>query len=333
MTDPVARPTPPSASPARSLAHLGVVLVTGTALLAAGDALPPPPLSWRGLPRWLDAREPAAAAASVLRCVALVAVAYLAVLTGLGLLSRLDPRAAQVSRRLPRWLGRRVVERAVGVSLATGIGVALAPTAAMAEPAPASSTVTTEVPRDEPVDAPAERALMIPLPEDAVTDPDAQNDPRTADTTASDQGDPAPATGEATVTMISVDEDQAPAEPTNPAPSEGPGPTTTPPTSDPAIPVPTQHADGEDGTVDPAEASGGTTHDTSTWQVALGDHLWAIAAETLADAEVAHDDDAVLAYWIRLVDTNRDRLVDPDNPDLVYPGQELRLPAINVGSG
>jgi hypothetical protein len=31
-------------------------------------------------------------------------------------------------------------------------------------------------------------------------------------------------------------------------------------------------------------------------------------------------------YWRRLIDTNRDRLVDPGNPDLLVPGQELVLP-------
>jgi nucleoid-associated protein YgaU len=31
-------------------------------------------------------------------------------------------------------------------------------------------------------------------------------------------------------------------------------------------------------------------------------------------------------YWRRLIDANRDRLVDPGNPDLLLPGQELVLP-------
>jgi nucleoid-associated protein YgaU len=34
----------------------------------------------------------------------------------------------------------------------------------------------------------------------------------------------------------------------------------------------------------------------------------------------------VARYWVVLVEANRDRLVDPTNPDLIYPNQVLRLP-------
>lgn len=58
-----------------------------------------------------------------------------------------------------------------------------------------------------------------------------------------------------------------------------------------------------------------------------GDSLWSIAEETLADAGGGEPDDrAVERYWRRLVDTNRSTLVDPGNPDLIYPGQTVVLP-------
>ena len=58
-----------------------------------------------------------------------------------------------------------------------------------------------------------------------------------------------------------------------------------------------------------------------------GDHLWSIAerevtlriGSDVTDAEVAR-------YWFRLIEANRDRLVDPDDTDLILPGQELVLP-------
>ena len=58
-----------------------------------------------------------------------------------------------------------------------------------------------------------------------------------------------------------------------------------------------------------------------------GDHLWSIAEREVSlrigsdatDAEVAR-------YWFRLIEANRDRLVDPDDTDLILPGQELILP-------
>jgi len=54
--------------------------------------------------------------------------------------------------------------------------------------------------------------------------------------------------------------------------------------------------------------------------------FWSIAAEALADAGHPSDDASVGRYWRRLIDANRGRLVVPDNPDLLLPGQVLLLP-------
>lgn len=54
-----------------------------------------------------------------------------------------------------------------------------------------------------------------------------------------------------------------------------------------------------------------------------GEHFWSIAEQVVADRSLA---EPVGWYWRRLVDANRDRLVDPDDPDLLHPGQELVLP-------
>jgi hypothetical protein len=62
--------------------------------------------------------------------------------------------------------------------------------------------------------------------------------------------------------------------------------------------------------------------------VEVGDSLWSIAVDRLAEGRgVPPSDREVVAYWRRLIDQNRSRLVDPDNPDLIYPGQTLTLPA------
>jgi hypothetical protein len=57
--------------------------------------------------------------------------------------------------------------------------------------------------------------------------------------------------------------------------------------------------------------------------VAPGEHFWSIAERTVAErgSSVTVDD-----YWRLLVEVNRDRLADPDDPDLIYPGQVLVLP-------
>ena len=71
---------------------------------------------------------------------------------------------------------------------------------------------------------------------------------------------------------------------------------------------------------DPATADPGP----ETWIVEAGDHLWAIAAETVADRTGHTDDESVGAYWQRLIEANRH--VVGDDPDLIHPGQIIELP-------
>lgn len=71
-----------------------------------------------------------------------------------------------------------------------------------------------------------------------------------------------------------------------------------------------------------------------TWTVSTGDHLWSISLRSLAVAWGREPTDAeVDPYWRAVVDANRARLVDPANPDLIYAGQELVLPAITGDPG
>lgn len=67
----------------------------------------------------------------------------------------------------------------------------------------------------------------------------------------------------------------------------------------------------------------------STWTIERGDHLWAIASETLADAwQRQPADSEVVPYWRDLIEQNRARLVDPTDPDYVLPGQVMHLPPV-----
>lgn len=63
-------------------------------------------------------------------------------------------------------------------------------------------------------------------------------------------------------------------------------------------------------------------------QVHPGEHLWSIAAQILEEAGGPATDDEVATYWRRLVGANLDRLADPANPDLIFPGQLLAVPAL-----
>jgi hypothetical protein len=76
----------------------------------------------------------------------------------------------------------------------------------------------------------------------------------------------------------------------------------------------------------PARATRESAAAPRSWTVEAGDSFWSIAAETLAEAGQAPTDRRVIGYWRRLVEANRGRLLDPGNPDLLVPGQELAVP-------
>ena len=71
---------------------------------------------------------------------------------------------------------------------------------------------------------------------------------------------------------------------------------------------------------------------TETWVVEPGDSLWSIATSHFTDVYGTPAADAdVIAMWRRLIDLNRDRLVDPDQPDLIFADQVFELPAVETG--
>ncbi|RZV42267.1 MAG: hypothetical protein EX269_15140 [Acidimicrobiales bacterium] len=68
--------------------------------------------------------------------------------------------------------------------------------------------------------------------------------------------------------------------------------------------------------------------DADIWDVASGENFWLIASETLEE-HLGRDDleDAEIAvYWRQLIAANEDRLIEPGNPDLLLPGQQLVIP-------
>jgi len=65
------------------------------------------------------------------------------------------------------------------------------------------------------------------------------------------------------------------------------------------------------------------------WITEPGDHLWRIAAETLAEEGGSEPSAAEIdRYWRDLVAHNRSRLLDSANPDFIVPGQPFELPPI-----
>jgi nucleoid-associated protein YgaU len=64
--------------------------------------------------------------------------------------------------------------------------------------------------------------------------------------------------------------------------------------------------------------------------VVAGENLWTIARDHLARARSGADEPTtreVAAYWLRVVEANRNRLRSGD-PDLIYPGERTVLPPV-----
>lgn len=83
------------------------------------------------------------------------------------------------------------------------------------------------------------------------------------------------------------------------------------------------------GAGDDAEdvAAGEVETREATWEVRPGDHFWSVAEQVLERAwgRVPVERE-IVDYWRQLVERNRAELVDPSDPDLIYPGQVLELP-------
>lgn len=72
------------------------------------------------------------------------------------------------------------------------------------------------------------------------------------------------------------------------------------------------------------EASPEMTDDE--WLVGPGDSFWAIAEEVLNERPTPPDDTAIAQYCRHLIAANHNRLAQPAQPDLLFPGQLLTLP-------
>ena len=64
--------------------------------------------------------------------------------------------------------------------------------------------------------------------------------------------------------------------------------------------------------------------------VGPGDSLWRLAEARVEDS-LGHPatPSEIGPYWLGVVEANQDRLVDPGDPDLIFSGQRVRLPAID----
>jgi hypothetical protein len=128
--------------------------------------------------------------------------------------------------------------------------------------------------------------------------------------------------------LAAVDEGGDPAHPRTSLPWAAEPDLDPPPAEPPGDLPPLPARPAHDPTAPPAGSGGGPPGSAvGTVVVQPGDHLWGLAAQALArDLGRAPAETEIAPYWRTVVAANRDRLVDPDNPDLILPGQEMVLP-------
>jgi hypothetical protein len=71
---------------------------------------------------------------------------------------------------------------------------------------------------------------------------------------------------------------------------------------------------------------------SKVYEVVAGDNLWTIAARHATAALPDHEVDTatIAVYWRRVIEANTPRLRSGD-PNLIYPGESIQLPAIGQG--
>ena len=331
----------------RAVGTVALALIAGAALAAAGKALPLPPVGDPGrLGSWWTDRGPAVAAFSVMRLAGLIGAGYLALVGSVALLGALTRWRWTLS--LSRWMARPALTRfLVGGSLVAALS---APAEAVAHPA-SMLAVTDTGPAATPANASSGLAVTDTGPatmrtRTAVEAASAEftiadtgpggTQPLTTqamaggftDTVASPEamrsGLAEAGTG---LTIADIGPSRALMSPTAMTGADNPAAAawitrTGSDFGDPGAATSTvDHQLAEMQTAeDPTLADTGP----ETWIVEAGDHLWAIAAETVADRTGHTDDESVGAYWQRLIEANRH--VVGDDPDLIHPGQIIELP-------
>lgn len=82
----------------------------------------------------------------------------------------------------------------------------------------------------------------------------------------------------------------------------------------------------------PPDPIGRTDPTGGTHLVVAGDNLWTIARDRLTSTSEDGSDARVARYWRRVVEDNVGRLRSGD-PDLIHPGETVRLPPVEDRSG
>jgi nucleoid-associated protein YgaU len=306
----------------RAMRPVGWLVVLGCATsvfhrLGDGPLAAPPPVP-AGWLAWLAGRDPLLASVALLRLVLLAACWYLLLALAAGLLARLShlPRLIRATDALSPPAVRRLLSRSLGVSLATVlVAGGLPATSVLARAAP-EDPMSAQVDAGESGGPPAagpggDASLPLPLELFSATDPTGVRELDEPTPGSDDRGPATPAgphpSGEVTRA------DRVPTTERSGAPARDPaGGGPAPPAADA-----------------PEPSAGAPPPDGSSRVVVAGDSFWSLAVETLAARwGRTPSDREVVGYWRALIASNRDQLDDPDDPDLIFPGQRFDLPPV-----
>jgi hypothetical protein len=347
------------------LAFWLAMLASGLALFhAVGEGpLAAPPLDPRAWGIWLADRDALVATVALLRLVVLALTWYLVGATAIGLIARLarSVRAVRLADAMTIPALRRLLQASVGLSLATGVVVSAMPAGvAVAAPPPSAAASAIEEPLDGAVTARRSHAATVraddaippalrlignrgsvddAVPATAGHDRPAPPPLRRLDVHASrevvlrhlgptsaarDTHDGGPVSSGTSTQRSSV------------APGSPPGllgpPAIAVTEQDPPPSAQTGRRGGAERTTQPdqgvdavAEGDDGTGRDMHI--VVAGESLWTVARDVVAAALGRPPSDAEVAgYWLELVEVQRPYLANPDDPDLIFPGERVRLP-------
>ena len=295
--------TPSGATPSTRLALVSLLTVgAGLVLLYAGDA---PAATMRAL----TLAEPAPLVAGCLRLLGITIAMWLVTVTGAAVLLRLAGahRASRAVARLLPAVMRRLVHASMGLTM---VGTVLAGPAGAAIARPATTQATARYVAGDTTNG--QRWPLITRPAPATT------------TVATARPTSVPGVG-----IVSVPTGATASLPDDRRRPGGRASSTTVPA--PPVPrrprtVPPAVATGPLAVVASAPA-GPAGHSTMRqWTVAPGDHFWSIADRVVTARHPDATEQEIARYWLTLIDTNRGRLDDPSNPDLLRVGLVLDVP-------
>lgn len=296
----------------RSLAGSPIVAAIGTwALWVSGSQLPRPrSTTVAGLRSWYLEAGAGGAAAGLVWMTGLAIAAWLTLALALQVASCWCSGLRRTADALAPAAVRGLAPALAGLSLSASLTVAAAAPGAAADPAPMEAEEeraegTATMTRVEPTVPPSTVAPTTTTTSEA---PEATGPPPSTPATSTPAPTVPPST--TTTTTAAAAAGDAPAGPTG-SPSAPPAVAVPVPEPAPSPPPPSPHASTLDDTI----------------VVEPGMSFWSIAEETLLDAGRPSTERDIARYWRTLIEANLDRLVAAGNPDLLLPGQELRLPA------